>query len=382
MLRFRLGRIPVRVHLMFGVTALILWQLSGQQSAETLAIWVVIMFLGVLMHELGHALAGLRFGLKPNIELQGMGGVTWWSGGPALSPWRSIVVSFAGPLVGIVLGGLGIFYARSQDGSLVGGGYEAYALQSFIWVNLGWGLLNLIPMLPLDGGNIMRSLLQWISPSKGRVWADGISMLVGLALMGLCFMAGQYIMACLIAYLLYQNWQAGKQRKQSRADANLEPAFREVVEALHNRRFEEAATKASRLQGEAKSLGAQAAAAGLLAWSRFGQGDLDGAQEAVDSRPRGAPLDAGLQGAILLKQEEPELALRHLEGAMHSSSDPQIPELLCIALIQVGRGEEVCALLDSGADARMHPGAIKRLSQEARRVDEPGLAVRIAKRLQ
>ena len=50
-----------------------------------------------------------------------------------------------------------------------------YAFDSLIWVNLGWGVLNLLPMLPLDGGNIVASLMELLSPARGRLLACYVS---------------------------------------------------------------------------------------------------------------------------------------------------------------------------------------------------------------
>jgi Zn-dependent protease len=374
-MRFNILGIPVRVSPMFAVTALILWQIGRESSLESLAIWVLVMFSGVLFHEFGHAFAGRAYGLKPNVELHGMGGVTWWSNQVGLSPWRSIVVSVCGPLVGIVLGGLAYAYV----GSMAEAPPELtrYALSSFIWVNLGWGLFNLVPVLPLDGGNILRSVCIMVSPHRGRDAADLLSTVVGVGLIGLSLMADQPMLAVFFGYFIWVTWKERKRRGERLAEAHLEPRFRKAVVALNARRFDEAEQMASSLVKEAESVAMKAAASGLMAWARFGSGDLEGAQTALDERPAGAPLDGGLQGALLLRQGEPEMALRHLEGAMQRSEDPQVPELLCVALIQVGRGAEVMALLESGAQGRMHKGASARLAAEARRSGDDTLADRI-----
>jgi len=380
MLRFRLGRIPVRVHLMFGITALILWQLSGQQSAETLGIWVGVMFLGVLMHELGHAWAGMMCGLKPNIDLHGMGGVTWWSGGRALSPWRSIVVSVAGPLVGIVLGGLALIYTIIEA-PLPAGSLKTYALGSFIWVNLGWGLFNLVPMLPLDGGNILASICEIFSPRSGRRVASYLSLVMAAVLIGVCVLYGQLIMAGFFAYFAWGIFRSLKGEKERALDAPLEPKLKKAVQAMQDGDFGQTVALARMIAGDAKTPSMKAAATQLIAWAHFVQGDLDGAQKAIDDRPPGAPLDEGLQGAILLGKGEPELALRYLEGAMHSSPDPKIPELLCVALLRADRGHEVIALLESGAAKKMPEGALGRLAAVAEDVGESELARKISSRV-
>ena len=53
------------------------------QRPDLIAIWVAIVFISVLVHELGHALVGRMFGLDPQIELHGMGGTTSWVNGVA-----------------------------------------------------------------------------------------------------------------------------------------------------------------------------------------------------------------------------------------------------------------------------------------------------------
>ena len=168
-LEFSLFRIPIRIHLWFWLMALWLWTLHSEQGWPGLLIWVAVVFQGILMHELGHALVGRTFGRQPRIELIALGGLTWWEQREPLSPGRSLAVSFAGPAVGIVIGLIALFAMdtlRVPQESL-----GRYTLSSLIYVNLGWGVLNLLPVLPLDGGNIVASLMELISPSRGRLLA-------------------------------------------------------------------------------------------------------------------------------------------------------------------------------------------------------------------
>src|SRR5690606_29468442 len=150
----------------------------------------------------GHAFAGRAFGLEPQIELMGFGGLTRFPAGRALSPGRSILVSAAGPAVGIAIGGVTLLVgkllvpdllpaiASIGDGGFdlghlspgLASGYVEYAALAVIWVNLGWGALNLLPMMPLDGGNILASALSLVSPTQGRIAARGASLLVALGI--------------------------------------------------------------------------------------------------------------------------------------------------------------------------------------------------------
>jgi Zn-dependent protease len=102
-IEFRLFRIPVRIHLWFWLMALWLWTLNSDEGWAGLLIWVVVVFQGILMHELGHALVGRAFGRQPRIELIALGGLTWWEQREPMSPGRSLVVSAAGPAVGIFI---------------------------------------------------------------------------------------------------------------------------------------------------------------------------------------------------------------------------------------------------------------------------------------
>jgi len=73
---FALAGIPVRVRSTFFVTAALLALMGGQESPARIAMWAAIVLLSVLWHELGHAIAAIAFGFKPDIELGGMGGLT------------------------------------------------------------------------------------------------------------------------------------------------------------------------------------------------------------------------------------------------------------------------------------------------------------------
>lgn len=161
-LSFRLGNIPVRVHLVFFFMALML---GGGRPGPGLVSWVVIVFVSVLLHELGHALVGRAFGLAPEIDLHGMGGLTSWTSGPRLGPFPFILISLAGPLTGIVLGAI-VWALAVRTPSL--SPMAAVVADQFVSVNVYWGILNLIPMLPLDGGNVMARVLDLLTGGRGR----------------------------------------------------------------------------------------------------------------------------------------------------------------------------------------------------------------------
>ena len=204
-LRLRLFGIPVQVSLFFFVIVVLLRPRGGDNPALALA-WVAIAFAGVLLHELGHALTARAFGQTPAIALHGMGGVTYWRQRGELSAWKRVATSAAGPGVGVTLG-----LAAWLAGILTGLGGETTVagtlLEYFVWVNLGWGLFNLVPMLPLDGGAIVAAALEGLFGPGGRRAARYLSILVALGVAVLAVAGGAFIAAALCALFVYTNVQ-------------------------------------------------------------------------------------------------------------------------------------------------------------------------------
>ena len=96
-LRFRLFGFPVTI----GVDFLFITVLIGLGNRPGLYIseWLVVVAVSILIHELGHAFALRMYNINQEIRLWGMGGLT--ISGFALPPRKSILVSLAGPLIGI-----------------------------------------------------------------------------------------------------------------------------------------------------------------------------------------------------------------------------------------------------------------------------------------
>ena len=158
-LQFSLGRIPVRVHPGFWIVGV----LGGwhPDDLRLTFIWVMCLFVSILIHELGHALVAEAFGWPSEILLYHFGGLAFSQRYHNHTPWRSIAVSIAGPAAGFALFGL-IFLSLIFFGHTAWfeDRYVEYAIGQLIFINLGWGLVNLAPVLPLDGGQICRSFLE------------------------------------------------------------------------------------------------------------------------------------------------------------------------------------------------------------------------------
>jgi Zn-dependent protease len=176
-------------------------------SLPDVAIWILALFISILGHEMGHAVVARAFGFHPWIVLYGMGGLTAY--GPSqtyraahLTAGRSILISLAGPVAGfllaaaaagaIVLAGHGenlhFIGWRAMRPVVFGLGHQR--LDQFVndlfFVCLFWGLINLLPVFPLDGGQIARTLLVAAHPAGGYRASLVLSVLVagGLAFIG------------------------------------------------------------------------------------------------------------------------------------------------------------------------------------------------------
>jgi stage IV sporulation protein FB len=196
--RFRLLGVPVRVHPMFWLMGAVLGGLSTSPADEQMRvpiilIWVACVFVSVLVHELGHVLMGRLFGSDGTIVLYSFGGLAVGSSN-VRRRWQRILVLLAGPfaqfglLAAVLLAG-SLWPGASGDGS---GLLWRRAVRCLVFVNLAWPLLNLLPVWPLDGGQVVREVLGGLMPSARAVRA---SLVLSAALAGVLAanaLAGEY----------------------------------------------------------------------------------------------------------------------------------------------------------------------------------------------
>lgn len=309
---FRWLGIPIRIHLWFWLMALWLWSISPEQSWAGLLVWVGVVFQGIVMHELGHALVGRAFGRSPRIELVALGGLTWWEQQEPMGPGRNLAVSAAGPAVGIVIGGLCLVAMNAlqvPEGSLA-----HYTLRSLVWVNLGWGLLNLLPIMPLDGGNIVAALFDFMVPSKGRLFASYVSFAVIGVLFAFTVAYEQYfatILLVLLGFSTYQVFVAERTRPHVGPRGLVEQAF----SALERGDGETLVRVSGELVSGAGSAAELDEAFHLLGWGRLLTGEPAEAYSALRSMTGERTPDPALEGAVLTELGRPNDAIPLLEEA-------------------------------------------------------------------
>ncbi len=235
-LRFSVAGIPVRVHPLFWLIAILFGSSSG--SLTHILIWIFAMFISILIHELGHAFAMRLYGQRSQIVLHGAGGLTIpeqipWGGGYAniaLSPNQDIFISIAGPGAGFLFAVLVWIITAAMGGTIFltslfgiipfpivqfanGGDIINTLVLTLLWVNIFWGLINLMPVYPLDGGNIARYLLLKTDPYDGVRKSLWLSVIAGavVALAGFLLLKSTY-MGFLFGLLAFQSYQAIQRR--------------------------------------------------------------------------------------------------------------------------------------------------------------------------
>ena len=198
MLTFRLFGIPVSVHFSFLLVALFG---LGAYSGWEIAAWTAAVFVAVLLHESGHAFTARAFGgASVSITLFALGGYTSWASPRTIGPGRQFLISAAGSAVGIGAG-LGVI-GLSRTGSFDTLPDLAFVfLESFVWAGLVWGVLNWVPILPLDGGHMLQHALEMVAPARAVGIAKAVSLVAGVLAVGAALYYGQTFLAVFVGMI-------------------------------------------------------------------------------------------------------------------------------------------------------------------------------------
>lgn len=198
-LHFTFFGVPVRVHPWFWLISLLLGASPGV-SPKYVLIWMLAVFVSILIHEFGHAVAIRYYGWRPRIILYSCGGLAAYE--PTYrNRWAQIVVSFAGPLAGFVLAGAVIAAIRLSGHEVTFHrsffspvDFEWYAslnlnflIHDLLYLNIFWGLINLLPIFPLDGGKIAQEAMVHFNPRDGLRQSLIISMVTAILIAVLLF---------------------------------------------------------------------------------------------------------------------------------------------------------------------------------------------------
>lgn len=237
MFRFTLFRVPIEIQPWFWITAALFGgalYATDQIGLIRTLIYVVVITLSVLVHEFGHALTGRRLGGgSPKIVLWAFGGLAC-NQGARLTPKQQFWMVFMGPGAGFILlaltlalvfliygpqGGLWIATAAAFSHPIVEPTVGVvdlfenhlpryFLFESLIWINFWWGMLNLLPVMPLDGGRIIEL---WVRPLY-KVFlisaiTAGVVAAVGLLVYNQLYIA---LLFGFLGYRSYKDYQSNK----------------------------------------------------------------------------------------------------------------------------------------------------------------------------
>ncbi|MGZ6077605.1 MAG: site-2 protease family protein [Myxococcaceae bacterium] len=382
MLRFRLGSIPVLVHpghLLFAL-ALGLSAVSGSQPlapAAVVVIWVALVFVSVLLHELGHALAFRAFGYRSSIQLLMFGGVTTPETDQPL-PWgKDVVTTLAGPIFGLALGVLCLWIAPRVTGDLA-----RYSFEYGAYTNLVWAVFNLLPVLPMDGGRVSRAILGRIFGRGGVIAAHGLGVLVcaGLAYVLFRSSAAPVTLVFLLLFAV-QNFQALLAFWRSEPGGAVPPELAQAEGLLRAGELARAREIASRLLRDDTPPALRARIHHLLGWVALKEGE---GRRALDefSQVQTRPIEPQAVAAAFSLIGDDARAIPLWEQAARHAPDPAILHEWAGALIRQGDVSAAAAI--PGVDMATAYGCAERVAflrgaySEAARFGEESLAARPA----
>ncbi len=175
-LNFRLGPFPIRVTPWFWLVGFLI---VGINDVDLLPPGILAIFTSILIHELGHAVAFLAHGIPCHVVLYHFGGLAipnaYTSAAGGRDSQSRIIISAAGPIAQLTAAALVIAvllllgheiplwgfvadWLRLPIGFSIEPQFFRYFVTTFLYVSIYWALLNLLPVYPLDGGQIGREL--------------------------------------------------------------------------------------------------------------------------------------------------------------------------------------------------------------------------------
>lgn len=266
------GKIPIRIHPAFWIFAALIGFLNSGTFLGTV-FWVGIILVSVLFHEFGHALSALAFGKKPRIELVALGGLTYHNS-EDLSWWKQFIIIFNGPFFGFLLFLMSFFVLQM---SWITSPKVLLALKTFEIVNLFWTVLNLLPILPLDGGQLLRVFLEGVCGVRGFKYALIVGMVAAVLISLLAFVMGSIFGGAIFFLFAFQNYETYRQSKslsEKDRSLSLKKALEAIETDLQAGRKQEALYALENIRKEAKEGVINVLATQYLAYLKYENGNV------------------------------------------------------------------------------------------------------------
>jgi len=269
-----------------------------------MALWGAIVFGSIVLHELGHALSGISGRRHAVIVLHQLGGSTEFE--PRLLSARQATWSaLAGPLVSVLAGGA-LFVARR---ALIS---APSWLSVAMWVNLGWGALNLLPIVPFDGGRLLMDRLGKKRPLAALLVSSATTAAVTtIGVVTIRHLGFAILFAGVSILSLFELAKLHEQLRTQHIDAQLGRAQWLVVD----QRYDEAILVAKGVLVQARDFDTRNAALTMLAWACLGQGRPREASDALGKVLPAEAVDPYTLAAVQRACGERDRAIQTLERA-------------------------------------------------------------------
>jgi Zn-dependent protease/predicted transcriptional regulator len=219
----RLGGIEIRVHwtflLLIAWILLVHWQQKLELGSTIAALSLILAVFGcIVLHELGHALTGKRFGVRTrDITLLPIGGVARLERFPD-DPRQELWIALAGPLVTVAIAAV-LFLATRVTGWLFPSTAAAVVtfFTNLMWINVALAVFNLLPAFPMDGGRVYRAILaRRMDYRQATQQAAGMGQTLAIILGILGFLTFNVILV-FVAVFVYLGAQAEAQGAEVRS---------------------------------------------------------------------------------------------------------------------------------------------------------------------
>jgi Zn-dependent protease len=353
LLSFRVFGFPVTIHASFLIVVL-LFGYSGDTGLTAAFVWLGVVTVSVIAHELGHAAVAAPVGGEPRIDLYGMAGLTRWNPGRA-SRGRRVAVSLAGPGAGLLFGILVLFVRAAV--APAAGTLTAYALDGAVFANIAWGLLNLLPMLPLDGGQILHALMPGRDDVTRLRRASYASLGVAAAVAVAVIAAGAPILAALVVFFAAGNAQTLMALRRAKTGDPYAARVTSAVEAMD--RGDPGAALAALPPVEHTPPQYAPAVTLLTAVALVRLGRAREAQDLLLTLPEGARVEPAFAATVLIANGQDRLGREQLAAALPVAQQWAVREAAALLL---ARGEDVEAAL-AGVTPAGAVGALTALYQ-------------------
>jgi hypothetical protein len=231
-------------------------------------------------------------------------------------------------------------------------------VHDMLWCNFGWGLVNLLPVLPLDGGQVAKRLLYAVRPEAAERRARILSVIVAGAAAAWALSTGWWL------GLAYAAWLGGPSvaaLARSRGEKATGERLAAAAEALGKGDGAAALANAEALLTDERDPRVRAQALTLAGYALIELGRFDAIEAVLARTPAGYERDPWLQGVTLLDRWEGDDAEGMARTRLRAGFGAAIASQTLVALAKAGRKAQALRLLDAVRD-RFEPAELEGLS--------------------